>query len=89
MYTSRFVLMSTPGRVRRDAYYNIKYNVSVYYYYVRCARIYTSKPEKFLHIRVPSQFTRHFVVVVAVVRIHTNTMTKAIRRRARTVRGEV
>lgn len=70
MYTSRFVLMSTPGRVRRDAY-NIKYNVSVYYYYVRCARIYTRKPEKFLHIRVPSQFTRHFVVVVAAVYVYT------------------
>lgn len=34
-------------------YYNIN-NVSVYYRCVRDAR--TSEPEKFLHIRVPSQF---------------------------------
>jgi len=86
VYTSRFVLMSTPGRVRRDAYYNIKYNVSVYYY-ICTLRVYTSKPEKFLHIRVSSQFTRHCRRCRRRRMYIHNTMTKAIRRLSRTVMG--
>jgi len=48
VYTSHFVLMSTPGRVRRGAYYNIKYSVSVYYY-MYVARIYEQTRKVFTH----------------------------------------
>lgn len=53
-------LMSTPGRVRRDAYYNIKYNVSVYYY-VRYTYI-RANPKSFYTF-----VFRHSLLVIVVV----------------------
>lgn len=83
MYTSRFVLMSTPGRVRRDAYYNIKYNVSVYYY-MYLARIYEQTRKVFTH----SCSVTVYSSLSSLSPPHVyNTMTKAIRRLGRTAMG--